>query len=206
MLSEGCVGSSSPRPGAPSTVSSGSSRLRGSPSVSDLALRHLQARRGAIPALLPDVVRPPLRGTALRQSLRSPPGSARRDRGRRHLLRKLRPWARIDHQRNRGADPRLRLRLRRGRCPGKRPRPRRRRALRAYNVGTGIETSVNELYEILRQISGRDLPPTRGAAKPGEQLRSSANPTAARVLGWRPETDLASGLKRTLSYFEAVSN
>ena len=77
----------------------------------------------------------------------------------------------------------------------------------AYNVGTGIETSVNELYEILRETSGRDLPPAHGPAKPGEQLRSSVDPTAAaRVFGWRPETDLATGLKRTLSFFEVISN
>jgi UDP-glucose 4-epimerase len=75
----------------------------------------------------------------------------------------------------------------------------------AYNVGTGIETSVNELYEILRDTSGRDLPPAHGGAKPGEQLRSSVDPTAgASILGWRPETDLATGLKRTLSFFEAL--
>ncbi len=75
----------------------------------------------------------------------------------------------------------------------------------AYNVGTGIETSVNELYEILREASGRDLPPAHGPTKQGEQLRSSVNPTAAaRILGWRPETDLAAGLKRTLRFFEAL--
>jgi UDP-glucose 4-epimerase len=75
----------------------------------------------------------------------------------------------------------------------------------AYNVGTGIETSVNKLYEILRDTSGRDLPPAHGAAKPGEQLRSSVDSTAAAsILGWRPETDLATGLKRTLSFFEAL--
>ena len=75
----------------------------------------------------------------------------------------------------------------------------------AYNVGTGTETSVKELYEILRETSGRELPTAHGPAKPGEQLRSSVDPTAAaRVLGWRPETDLAAGLKRTLSFFEAL--
>ncbi len=75
----------------------------------------------------------------------------------------------------------------------------------AYNVGTGIETSVNELYEILREASGKDLLPAHGPAKPGEQLRSSIDPTAAgRVLGWRPETDLAAGLKQTLSFFGAL--
>ncbi|MGI8651011.1 MAG: SDR family oxidoreductase [Rubrobacter sp.] len=75
----------------------------------------------------------------------------------------------------------------------------------SYNIGTGIETSVNELYELLRHGSGKDLPPHHGPAKPGEQLRSCIDPTlAAEKLGWRPETDLASGLKETLRYFGAV--
>lgn len=75
----------------------------------------------------------------------------------------------------------------------------------AYNVGTGIETSVNELYEILRGISGRDLPPEHGPAKPGEQLRSSVDPSAARrTLGWYQQVELAVGLKETLSFFGAL--
>jgi UDP-glucose 4-epimerase len=74
----------------------------------------------------------------------------------------------------------------------------------AYNIGTGIETSVNELYELLRKASGRDIPPRHGPAKPGEQLRSSVDPSkAANYLGWQPELDLATGLARTLDFFEA---
>ena len=74
-----------------------------------------------------------------------------------------------------------------------------------YNVGTGIETSVNELYEVLRETSDKDLPPVHGPAKPGEQLRSSVDPTAAgNTLGWYSKTDLATGLENTLSFFDAL--
>ena len=54
----------------------------------------------------------------------------------------------------------------------------------AYNIGTDAETSVNELYKLLREISGKDLPPGYGPVKPGEQLRSCVDPSAAgRALG-----------------------
>jgi UDP-glucose 4-epimerase len=75
----------------------------------------------------------------------------------------------------------------------------------AYNIGTGIETSVDQLYEMLRSISGRELPPEHGPAKPGEQLRSSIDPARAdRALYWRPEIKLATGLKETLHFFGAL--
>ena len=75
----------------------------------------------------------------------------------------------------------------------------------AYNVGTGVETSVNRLYELLAGISGKDLPPEHGPAKPGEQLRSSVDPTLARrVMGWCPEVDLTNGLNETLHFFGAL--
>lgn len=74
----------------------------------------------------------------------------------------------------------------------------------AYNVGTATETSVNQLYETLREISGKDLRPEHGPAKPGEQARSSIDPSeAAKVLGWRPETGLVVGLGETLRSFGA---
>jgi len=72
----------------------------------------------------------------------------------------------------------------------------------AYNVGTGNETSVNRVYGLLREISGKVLPPEPAPAKPGEQMRSSVDPAkAARLLGWRPQTKLAAGLEETLSFF-----
>ena len=74
----------------------------------------------------------------------------------------------------------------------------------AYNIGTSVETSVNELYEVLRGISGLDLPHEHGSGKPGEQLRSCVDPSAAgRALGWHPEVGLAAGLKETFEFFSA---
>jgi UDP-glucose 4-epimerase len=75
----------------------------------------------------------------------------------------------------------------------------------AYNVGTGLETSVNRLYELLQEISGKSLPSEQGPAKPGEQLRSSVDPAlAGRVMRWRPEMSLANGLGETLRFFDAL--
>jgi UDP-glucose 4-epimerase len=75
----------------------------------------------------------------------------------------------------------------------------------AYNVGTGVETSVNSLYELLLRISGKNLPPEHGPAKPGEQLRSCVDPTLARrLMGWSPEVDLTDGLNKTLHFFGAL--
>jgi UDP-glucose 4-epimerase len=74
-----------------------------------------------------------------------------------------------------------------------------------YNIGTGVETSVNRLYELAGHISGRNLPARHGPAKLGEQLRSSVDPTrASRVLNWHPEVPLAVGLKETLRSFGAL--
>ena len=75
----------------------------------------------------------------------------------------------------------------------------------AYNIGTGVETSVNRLYDLLVDTSGKDLAPEHGPAKPGEQLRSSVDPSKAEeLLNWRPEIGLQEGLKETLRFFGAV--
>ena len=72
----------------------------------------------------------------------------------------------------------------------------------ALNIGTGIESDVNELFAILRRHAGSDAPEKHGPAKPGEQRRSVLDPSlAGRVLGWRPTVNLADGLKETVEFF-----
>jgi UDP-glucose 4-epimerase len=75
---------------------------------------------------------------------------------------------------------------------------------RAYNIGTGIETDVNELAEMLKSVSGSSSEIRHGDARPGEQKRSAVDATrAANVLGWRPEMNLREGLRATYEWFVA---
>jgi UDP-glucose 4-epimerase len=71
-----------------------------------------------------------------------------------------------------------------------------------YNVGTGVETSVNELYETLASIAGIDLPATHAPAKEGEQMRSVLDGTRLRALATLPaSTKLNDGLAKTFAWF-----
>jgi UDP-glucose 4-epimerase len=67
-----------------------------------------------------------------------------------------------------------------------------------FNVGTGIETSVTELYELCRQVAGSELQAEHAEARLGELQRSVLDVSLAeRELGWRPELTLEDGLRRT---------
>ena len=73
------------------------------------------------------------------------------------------------------------------------------------NIGTGLETSVNTLHAMLADIIGIRPVPAYGPQPEGE-LRKIAldNALAASVLGWRPQTDLRSGLERTVEYLRGA--
>ena len=71
-----------------------------------------------------------------------------------------------------------------------------------FNVGTGRETSVNELFRLLRAETGADVEETHGPAKPGEQQRSVLGyENAERDLGWTPQVPIEDGLARTVDWF-----
>ncbi len=70
------------------------------------------------------------------------------------------------------------------------------------NIGTGIETDINRVYQLLAGAAGVALPAIHQAAKPGEQRRSCIDPSLARrVLGWSPTVTLEDGLRQTLAFF-----
>ncbi len=67
-----------------------------------------------------------------------------------------------------------------------------------FNVGTGQETSVRELYELCRRVAGKDAEPEFAAPRPGEVRHSVVDPgRAERELGWRPRHSLEDGLRAT---------
>ncbi len=73
----------------------------------------------------------------------------------------------------------------------------------ALNIGTGVETNVNDLFSTLAAIADFPTHPEYGPARPGEQMRSVISPArAAEVLGWRPEKKLEDGLEETFKFFK----
>jgi len=67
-----------------------------------------------------------------------------------------------------------------------------------FNVGTGLETSVVELYELCRTVSGSSLEAVGAPARLGELQRSVLDVSLAeRELGWRAEVPLEEGLRLT---------
>jgi UDP-glucose 4-epimerase len=73
-----------------------------------------------------------------------------------------------------------------------------------FNVGSGVETSVLELHERCRAVSGDGRAPTFASAREGDVLRSALDVSlAAKALGWRPEVSLDEGLRRTWEWIRS---
>src|SRR5688500_12736005 len=70
----------------------------------------------------------------------------------------------------------------------------------AYNIGTGVATSVNELIAALTEILGPPPGVTKAPERPAETQRSCVDATRAKRDGlWVPRTALLEGLRRTAS-------
>ncbi len=75
---------------------------------------------------------------------------------------------------------------------------------RAFNVGTGIPTSVVRLAEVLRGAAGASTPIEFAPKRPGEQQQSFLTVDKAKSqLGWSPKITLEEGLADTFRWFSA---
>lgn len=70
-----------------------------------------------------------------------------------------------------------------------------------YHLGTGVETSVNQLIRAIERVSGRKLAVERAPARAADAARSFVDLSAARRdLRWEPRVSLDQGLARTLEW------
>jgi UDP-glucose 4-epimerase len=75
-----------------------------------------------------------------------------------------------------------------------------------FNVGTGIETTVNEIFDRLNELTGSRFKQFHGEHKPGEQRRSVISPAKLHLAaGWRSRISFAEGLAETVEYFRAAN-
>jgi UDP-glucose 4-epimerase len=71
-----------------------------------------------------------------------------------------------------------------------------------YNLGEGKATTVNQVYEELKNATGYQLSAVHGPAKVGETRRIYLEASkAAQALDWRPSVGLGEGLAETVAYF-----
>jgi UDP-glucose 4-epimerase len=76
---------------------------------------------------------------------------------------------------------------------------------RAFNIGTGVATTVVDLAKMLQDQAGTDLPIEFAPHRVGEQQESFLDVSKAReLLGWVPRTSLPEGLLKSFQW--AVSN
>jgi len=69
------------------------------------------------------------------------------------------------------------------------------------NLGTGVGTSVNQIFRTLRALLGFEGEAIYDAARPGEVQRIYLDASRAReVLGWEPRVPFVEGLERTVAW------
>ena len=72
-----------------------------------------------------------------------------------------------------------------------------------FNIGTGKETTVNEIFSAIKDVTKSSVKKAYGPARSGEQQRSCLDYSLARKkLGWHPRHTLLQGLEKTVEWFK----
>ena len=73
-----------------------------------------------------------------------------------------------------------------------------------YNIAVADRTSLNDLFNILKEEAGVDITPEYGPNRAGDIRDSLADISKAeRLLGYNPQVRIREGLKKTLEWFKA---
>ena len=72
-----------------------------------------------------------------------------------------------------------------------------------FNIGTSVETDVNQLFNKLVSLTKTNFEERHGQAMQGEQMRSCLSfEKAQEQLNWKPDYDLDKGLQETVDFFK----
>lgn len=70
------------------------------------------------------------------------------------------------------------------------------------NIGTGVETSTNQVFDMVSQSLGLSVEKTHGPERPGEQVSSSLSYAKAQeILGWEPTITFDEGVKMVSQWY-----
>jgi UDP-glucose 4-epimerase len=73
-----------------------------------------------------------------------------------------------------------------------------------YNIGTGVQTSINQLAQALETAAGHPIEKKNAAPREGDIRDSYFNPDLAmRELNWLPKVSLVEGLQKTIASYRS---
>lgn len=72
---------------------------------------------------------------------------------------------------------------------------------RVFNLGSGVNYSVKDIYERVVSLLGSQVPPLYKPDLPGEAHETLADISAARALGWEPKVSLVHGLQGFVDFY-----
>lgn len=76
----------------------------------------------------------------------------------------------------------------------------------AFNIGTSVETDVNEIFRLVNETFGTDWKEVHGPPRPGEQKTSSLSFLKAKeIMGWGPTVTVKEGIMKTVEWFKEHS-
>ncbi|KPK71822.1 UDP-glucose 4-epimerase [candidate division WOR_3 bacterium SM23_60] len=79
-------------------------------------------------------------------------------------------------------------------------------ASQTLNIGTGKETSVNDLIHMLERVTKQKVAYEHGPERPGEVSRNVVDCSHARAtIDWQPQVTLEQGMQETFDYFKKIS-
>lgn len=79
-------------------------------------------------------------------------------------------------------------------------------ANQVYNIAKGEQTTLNELFDLLKEISGKNISATHGPERSGDIKHSLADISKARkLLGYDPNTSPLDGLRETFNWYKKNS-